>query len=187
MSGGMPAGSSRALRLDPFALPVRFSAVDAAADGRLRQVELTRERVVLRRELAGMRMAVNLPLSAYLGISIRTSRPAAEGGVAVVLEHKDPSLALELYVAADGADVAAEWRTWGHVLGLPLLVAAEDGGLQEPFKRLGRLRIKEPTLRRRRRNAIKKRRPSILMRRKPTRLYAQMSIYRGEREIIARN
>ena len=33
MSGGMPAGSSRALRLDPHALPVKFSASDARADG----------------------------------------------------------------------------------------------------------------------------------------------------------
>jgi hypothetical protein len=189
MSGGMPAGSSRSARLDPFALPVRFSAIDAAADGRSREVELTRERVVVRRSLDGMRMAVNLPLSAYRGVAIRMLPPDGDGRatVAVVLEHKDPSLALELYVADDGDEVAAEWRTWGHVLGLPLLVAAEDGGLQEPFDRLGRLQIKDPTSRRRRRNAVKKRRPSILMRRKPTRLDAQISIYRGEREIIARN
>ena len=51
-SGGCPAGSSRALRLDPFALPVRFAASDAAADERVRHVELHRERVVVRRSLA---------------------------------------------------------------------------------------------------------------------------------------
>ena len=189
MSGGMPAGSSRALRLDPFALPVRFSATDAAADGRSRDIELTQQRVVVRRAIRGMRMAVNLPLSAYRGVAIRTLPPTPDGraAVAVVLEHRDPSLALELYVAPDGDEVAAEWRTWGRDLGLPLLVADEDGGLQEPFARLGRLRINEPTSRRRRRNAIKKRRPSILMRRKPTRLVVATSVYRGEREIIARN
>jgi hypothetical protein len=38
-SGGMPAGSSRALRLDPFSLPARFAAIDAAADERVRHVE----------------------------------------------------------------------------------------------------------------------------------------------------
>ncbi len=32
----MPAGSSRAVRLDPLALPVRFAAIDAAADERMR-------------------------------------------------------------------------------------------------------------------------------------------------------
>jgi hypothetical protein len=36
------AGSSRAERLDPFTLPVRFSVSDKAADERVRQVELTR-------------------------------------------------------------------------------------------------------------------------------------------------
>ena len=56
-----PAGSSRVQRLDPFALPVRFAASDAGADERVRDVELHRERVVVRRSVAGMRMALNLP------------------------------------------------------------------------------------------------------------------------------
>jgi hypothetical protein len=180
----MPAGSGRSARLDPFALPVRFSANDAAADGRRREVELTRERVVVRRAVAGIRMAVNLPVSAYRGVAIRML--AAGAGVAVVLEHRDPALAVELYVAADGDEVTAEWRTWGHVLGVPLLVADEAGSLQEPFERLGGVRIKPPCLRRRRRNAIKQRRPSILMRRVVKRV-GETAVYRGEREIIARN
>ena len=50
-SGGSPAGSSRALRLDPFSLPVRFAANDAAADERVRHVELYRKRVVVLRSL----------------------------------------------------------------------------------------------------------------------------------------
>jgi len=183
MSGGLPAGSSRVLRLDPFALPVRFSASDAAADGLRREVELTRERVVLRRAVAGMRMAINLPVSAYRGVSIRV---LGDAGVAVVLEHRDPSLALPLYVAADGDGVTAEWRTWGGVLGLPLLVTDESGAAHEPFARLGAVRIKEPSARRRRRNAIKKRHPSILLRRKITRV-GDAPLHRGEREIIARN
>ncbi|HSP50044.1 MAG TPA: hypothetical protein VLN61_07660 [Pseudolabrys sp.] len=49
----MPAGSSRALRLDPFSLPARFAAIDAAADERVRHVELYRVRVVVRRSLSG--------------------------------------------------------------------------------------------------------------------------------------
>jgi hypothetical protein len=182
MSGGLPAGSSCALRLDPFALPARFSTSDAAADGLRREVELTRERVVLRRAVAGIRMAVNVPVSAYRGVSIRI----LETGVAVMLEHRDPLLALPLYVAPDGAEVAAEWRTWGDVLGVPLLVADESGAVHEPFARIGALRIGEPGARRRRRNAIKRRRPSILLRRKITRVAAGQ-IYRGEREIIARS
>ena len=65
-AGGMPpAGSARALRLDPFTLPVRYPAKDSGADGQVRQVELYRERVVLRRAVRGMRMSVGLPVSAF--------------------------------------------------------------------------------------------------------------------------
>jgi hypothetical protein len=185
----MPDGSGRAMRLDPFALPVRFSARDAAADGRLRDVELTRDRVVVRRAVRGMRMAVNLPLSAYRGVAIRMLPPDAAGAAAaaVILEHNDPGLALELYVAPDGHEVTAEWRTWGSVLGLPLLVTDDDGRLYEPFERIGQVRVKSTCQRRRRRNAIKTRRPSILLRRAPKRLVGNTAVYRGEREIIARS
>jgi hypothetical protein len=88
-SGGLPAGSGRALRLDPYALPLSFAANDAAADERVRHVELTRDRIVMRRSLRGMRMALNMPVSAFAGIAIRLN-PAAgetEATVSVVLEH----------------------------------------------------------------------------------------------------
>src|SRR5665647_3937256 len=91
-SGGMPAGSSRSLRLDPFSLPARFAAIDAAADERVRHVELYRERVVVRRSLGGMRMALNMPVSAFTGVAIRVlaGESDAEASVSVTLEHKDP-------------------------------------------------------------------------------------------------
>src|SRR5215831_11892182 len=102
MEAGRPAaGSSRAgahranttarpWRLDPFSLPARFSTADETADEGLRIVDLHRERVVLRRALSGMRMAVNLPVAAYRGVAIRldatTETPPF---VAVTLEHAD--------------------------------------------------------------------------------------------------
>src|SRR4051812_19388750 len=73
--GGCSAGSSRTTRLDPLALPVRFTASDAGADERLRQVELHRERVILRRAVQGMRIALNVPVRAFRGISIRLFEP----------------------------------------------------------------------------------------------------------------
>ena len=124
-SDGCPAGSGRALRLDPFALPVRFAASDAEADGCLREVELHRTRVVVRRQLAGMRMALNLPVSAFAGVGLRV-RPTRPAFIAVVLAHKDPGLALPLFVSAEADDAVAEWRSWGAVLGLPLLVEDEE-------------------------------------------------------------
>src|SRR5215471_9463976 len=131
MEAGRPtAGSSRAgghrastiaspWRLDPFSLPVRFSAADHTADGALRVVDLHRERVVLRRARAGMRMAIKL---------------FAEPGhaphlFAVTLEHADAALSLPLFSSADAGEITAEWRAWGRVLGLPLLFPKDDGTL----------------------------------------------------------
>jgi hypothetical protein len=187
-SGGSTAGSGRALRLDPFCLPACFAANDAAADGRVRHVELYRERVVVRRSLRGMRMALNMPVSAFAGVAIRlvAGEDGQPGTVSVVLEHKDPSLVLPLFVSAEADDAFAEWRTWSNVLGLPLLVE-DDGELREPFARLGGVRIERARARRRRHNAIKRRRPSMPLRRRAGKLTDATPVHRGEREIIARN
>jgi hypothetical protein len=180
-----------ALRLDPFSLPVRFTAADDAADERLRVVDLHRERVVLRRSVRGMRMALNLPVAAFRGVAIRLLFADANkipNAIAVVLEHGDPALSLPLFSATESDDIVAEWQSWGRVLGLPLLVAETDGSLREPFARLGAfLRIEAPAWRRRRRSAIARRRPSRLMRRRPGKLPDAPVVHRGEREIIARD
>ena len=188
-SGGLPAGSSRALLLDPFSLPARFVATDAAADERVRHVELYRERVVMRRSLAGMRMALNMPVAAFAGVAIRVLAGEGEAGpsVSVTLEHKDPSLALPLFVSGETDEAFADWRAWANVLGLPLLVAENDGVLREPFARMGGLRIEQSRPRRRRRSALKRRRPSLPLRRRTGKLTEATPVHRGEREIIARN
>jgi hypothetical protein len=185
----MPAGSGRPVRLDPFSLPVRFEAADAAADERTRIIELHRERVVVRRAVAGMRMAFNLPVSAFRGVCIRLMHDddGAASAIAVVLEHGDPALTLPLFVTVDGDDVVTEWQSWGRVLGLPLLVAERDGTVREAFARIGALRVCAPAGRRRRRSGLRKRRPSILLRRKPGVARANAVVHRAEREIIARN
>src|ERR1700734_2905838 len=111
--GRIAAGSGRAglcpVRLDPFSLPVRFEAADASADGRRCVVDLHRERVVLRRSVRGMRMALNVPLSAFRGVAIRltgtsdqgtsdqSAADAAPAGIAVMLEHADPALSVPLF------------------------------------------------------------------------------------------
>jgi hypothetical protein len=179
MEAGRPAaGSSRTgahrasttahpWRLDPFSLPARFSTADDAADEGLRIVDLHRERVVLRRALSGMRMAVNLPVAGYRGVAIRldatTKTPPF---VAVTL---DEALTLPLFASTDNDDVVAEWQIWGRVLGLPLLIGDTDGTMREAFARMGQLRIAAPTWRRRRRSTIARRRPSRLLRRQPGR------------------
>jgi Family of unknown function (DUF6101) len=198
MEAGRPAaGSSRAgahrasttaspWRLDPFSLPARFTTADEAADEGLRIVDLHRERVVLRRALSGMRMAVNLPVAAYRGVAIRldatTETPPF---VAVTLEHPDAALSLPLFASTDTDDIVAEWQIWGRVLGLPLLIGDTDGTMREAFARMGQLRIAAPTWRRRRRSAIARRRPSRLLRRQAGSADIASVIHRGEREMTA--
>jgi uncharacterized protein DUF6101 len=182
-------GSGRALRLDPYALPARYAARDGGADGQIRQIEINRERVVLRRAVRGIRMNVGVPVHEFRGVIMRTLPPEGQepAAIAVVLEHRDCGLSVPLFIAAEGNDVVAQWKCWGRVLGVPLLVVDDDGALREPFRRIGRIGIGSPAPRRRRRAAIKWRRPSILMRRKPGRPPVEPVVHRGEREIIARN
>jgi hypothetical protein len=57
---------------------MRFAMSDTAADQRVRFVELTRERVVMRRAVRGIKMAVNLPVAAFLGVAIRMEPPEGD-------------------------------------------------------------------------------------------------------------
>ncbi len=186
-SGGSTAGSGRVQRLDPFSLPVRFSASDVAADERVRDVELHRERVVVRRSVAGMRMALNLPLSAFSGVGLQVRTHATGAHCAVVLAHKDPGLVLPLFLSHEADDAMAEWRSWASALGLPLLLHDDEAGWRDAFARMGALRVGNPRPRRRRRSALRKRRPAMLMHRQAGKVDASTPVCRGEHEIIARN
>jgi len=167
-SGINPAGSSRALRLDPLSLPVSFNAHDTRADGGVRQIELHRERIVLRRAVHGIRMAVKVRVSDFKGVALRSTDDAQM----LVLVHRDPSLTIPLCVSCDTDEIATAWQMWSDVFGLPLL--PENG-------------TREPAPRRRRRNAIRARRPKFLVRRRVGDLLGPASIHRSEREIIARD
>ena len=169
ITGGQhPAGSSRALRLDPLSLPLLFHAQDVRADGGVRQIELHRERIVLRRAVQGMRMAVNLRVSDFIGIALR----GIDDAQMLVLVHRDPSLAIPLGVGSDADEIATAWQTWSDILHLPCL--AED----EP---------REGAPRRRRHNAIRARRPRFLVRRRGGGPLDPTYVHRDEREIIARS
>lgn len=183
------AGSSCEVRLDPFALPLAFTARDAAADGGVRQIELFHERLVIRRSVAGMHMALNMPLSAYAGVAIRLD-PGVDGQpatAAVVLEHKDPGLALPLFVSTGADEAFAEWRSWSKALNMPLIVADDEGGWREPFARIGNVGIDDVQPRRRRHSGLQHRRPSILSRRQAGKIGATAPVHSGEHEIIARS
>ena len=155
------------MRLDPLSLPLSFAAHDIRADGGVRQVELHRERVVLRRAVQGMRMAVNVRVSDFLGVALHGS----DDEQMLVLQHRDPSLSIPLCVSSDAEEIATAWQMWSEIFSLPQL---QDES-------------REPAPRRRRRNAIRFRRPKFLMRRRVGALLNPANLYRGEHEIIARN
>jgi Family of unknown function (DUF6101) len=182
-------GSSRALRLDPLALPARYVARDGGADGQVRNIELDRERVVLRRAVRGIPMKVGVPMSDFRGVTLKTLPPDGNepAAVVVMLEHRDSALSVPLFVAERGDEAMAEWKCWSRVLGVPLLVDDGEGALREPFQRFGQLDVGPAAPRKKRRAAIRWRRPSILMRRKPGRSMISATVHRDEREIIARD
>jgi hypothetical protein len=167
-SGIKPAGSSRALRHDPLSLPVRFDAHDVRADGGIRQIELHRERVVLRRALHGMQMAINVRVSDFLGVALR----GIDDAQMLVLAHRDPSLSVPLCVSSDAEEIASAWQMWSEIFSLPQL--PED-------------KMREPAARRRRHNAIRSRRQKFLVRRRGGDLLNPANLHQGERDIIARN
>jgi len=164
--GANPAGSSRPLRLDPHSLPISFDAHDTRADGGVRHIELHRERVVLRRAVSGMRMAINVRVRDFLGVALR----GIDEGQMLVLVHRDPSLTIPLCVSSDPDEIEIAWRMWSEIFALPQL--------PEELAH-------EPAPRRRRHHIIKARRPKFLVRRQPGDLLNPAQHYRGEREIIA--
>jgi hypothetical protein len=166
-SGINPAGSSRALRLDPLSLPVSFNAHDTRADGGVRRIELHRERVVLHRAVRGMQMAVKLRVCDFKGVAVR----GLDDAQMLVLVHRDPSLTIPLCVSADREEIAHAWQMWSEIFALPQL---QDNS-------------REPAPRRRRHNAIRARRPKFLVRRRAGDLLNPANTHRGEHEIIARD
>jgi hypothetical protein len=156
------------MRLDPLSLPVSFNAHDTRADGGVRRVELHRERVVLHRAVHGMRMAINVRVSDFLGVALR----GIDDAQMLVLVHRDPSLSIPLGVSSEREEIAAAWQMWSDIFALPQL--PED-------------KAREPAQRRRRHNAIRARRPKFLVRRRGGDLLNPANSHQGEREIIARD
>lgn len=165
-----PAGSGRNLRLDPLSLPACYEARDMRADGGSRHIEINRERVLVRRAVRGISMTVQVRIREFLGIACRET----DEGQALVLTHRDPSLSIPLLVSADGDEIERAWMQWSDLFALPQI--EEECDIAH-----------EPAPRRRRRNAIRTRRPKFLLRRRAGRTSQEASVYRDEREIIARH
>lgn len=165
--GITPAGSGRISRLDPHSLPLSFDAHDGRADGGIRRIELHREQVILRRAVRGMRMAINVRVSDFLGIAIRDAGEAS----LLMLVHRDPSLSVPLCEINDPEAINETWQMWSDALALPRL--SDDA--------------RAPAPRRRRHNAVRGRRPKFLVRRRGGGMRDEATVHRDEYEIIARD
>ena len=121
---------------------------------------------MLRRAVRGMQMAINVRVADFTGVALRGNDEART----LVLVHRDPSLSIPLLVGADADEIAEAWAIWSEIFALPQL---DEGA-------------RKPAARRRRANAIRARRPKFLMRRRAG-IARELSVHRGEREIIARN
>lgn len=190
VGGSLPVQPDLYVRIDrptrPDTWPARFRERDEGADAGWRTVELHPDHIVLRRQVAGIPMKLDLRLAAYRGVAIRLLDGESEG-VALVLAHADPALEVLLFSAPDPDDVVAEWRGWAASLGLPMLVTRLDGSVEAANPMLGRLVVNRTVPRRRRRGALKHRRPTIFMRRAASRPSQWAVVHRGEREISARD
>ncbi|MCX5579544.1 DUF6101 family protein [Kaistia terrae] len=178
------------LRLDPFALPVRYSAALAGpASATTPSVYIDRQQAIVKRRLGGIPTTLSTPVSAFRGVAVRMTGDAETGAIHTVVElmHRDPSMSLPLVVLedlGDGEDVAADWQAWGRALGLPLLIVDGDGTVRAPLDQMGQLVVGQP-MSRRSPSSLKGRRPRFLKRRK-TGFYKEVETLYA-REIIARD
>ena len=179
-----PAWAGATLRLDPSRFPQQ---VTYALRGALGDVTITIDErgAVLRKILpgSGLPLSFALPARAFKGVAARAMENG-DGEVTVTLElhHHDPKCTVPLLVASDLYDVAADWRGWADLFGLPMLMVEADGTIQSLEETLGKIKAAAPAPRRRSPN--RQRRPRFLARRKPG-LGIRM-IVSGE-EIIARH
>lgn len=159
------------------------TAPDLRADRGRRDIEISTERVTIRRRLQGIDMRLSLGMAAYRGVAL-CLRPG--GGDRLVYQvrliHRDHDLSVLLDEAPDDRDIIADWRLWARVLGRPALVEREVGRY-EPASADPASGDDCKALARRKRPL--KRRPRFLTRRRVGRPVAEPVLH-AEREIIAR-
>jgi hypothetical protein len=187
LASGATAGSGRAFRLDPHALPVRYTAT--LGDGRMGSAVIVLDRyqaALCCSAETGVQSMLAVPVSTYVGVAVRivSNDEGATLRAIVELMHDDPMLSLPLVIADEPEDVAADWQAWGRALNLPLFVVGSDGQAILAADRVGGLTVAKSKPRRRH-SYFAARRPRFLARRKPGRP-GDVEILRG-REIIARD
>ena len=179
-----PVWAGFELRLDPNNFPQRVSY---AARDELDEVSVTLDSrgAVIKKVLSksGLPLSIALPARAFKGVAARAI-DHGDGTVTVTLElhHTDIALCVPLLVAHNLDDIAADWRTWSELYGLPMLMVEADGVARALDD--GSIPHDARPSRRRRHHQISGRRPRFLVRRSTGKAGFRMKI--EGREIIAR-
>ena len=138
-----------------------IEAFDARADGARRCVEVTRERIVIARRIAGVDMRVSLAPRRYRGVALGVLVAEATDFLYTVrLIHADRDLDVTLGHCDDENAARGLWRRWASTLNLSRLIERDDGEFATD-RAAG-----PPPIERRRGRATLRRRNRFLARRK---------------------
>ncbi len=180
-----PVWAGFELRLDPGNFPQRVSYAGREERDEV-SVTLDSRGAVIRKVLSksGLPLSIALPARAFSGVAARAI-DHGDGTVTVTLElhHTDTALCVPLLVAHDLDDIAADWRAWSELYGLPMMMVEADG-VARPLEDASHRQSGAAPSRRRRHHQIADRRPRFLVRRSTGKMGFRMKI--EGREIIAR-
>ncbi len=105
-----------------------IEAFDLRAEGSRREVEVTRERIVIARRVNGVDMRVTLRPDQYRGVALGALVAEATDFLFTVrLVHADADLDVSLGQCESEAEARALWRRWASALGLARLIERADG------------------------------------------------------------
>lgn len=151
------------------------------------EIILDRDKVIIKRRLAGVPVRVVAAISAFDGVMVRIVPGEAPGEIAasLILKHPDSALSITLAERAGSDDLAVLWSRWAQTLNLPMLVC-DLGGDVKPIDAYSATPAGGPSPRRKLR-LLTGRRPRFLNKRQPGRPAAACSMFINEREIIARS
>lgn len=152
--------------LSSDSLPAQIEAGDPRADNRRRVVEVARDKVVIRRMVAGVAMAVRVATASYLGVTLRViGLQDGRFRYEARLLHRDPDFSVPLGEGNDQDRMEAQWREWVRLLRLPALVGRSETVDVEVNLDVTDLARRRPAPRRRGK-AVAARRAGFLLRRK---------------------
>ncbi|WP_208987294.1 DUF6101 family protein [Roseibium marinum] len=148
---------------------------------------LDRDRVIIKRRVAGVPVTVVVPAHGFDGVMVRIVPGAAPGDIvaALILKHPDCALSITLAETETSDELAALWSRWAQTLNLPMLVC-DLGGKVKPIDAYSARPSATPAPRRKLR-LLTGRRPRFLNRRLPGRPAEATAVHGNEREIIARS